>query len=463
VDTARGFDVVVVGGGSAGCVIAARLSEEPDRSVCLLEAGPDYGFRRAGAWPRELVDARVMTDAYDWRDDDSHLGAARVIGGGSAVNACAWLRPPDADLEDWGPDWAPADLHPCFDRVHETLGPRHFEGHELSPWWRAVAYATSEAGIGPGAAPMPLSVHGTERWNAAFAFLDPARERPNLTVLGDTLAERLVVSGERALAVRAIVDGQASEVNAGTVVLCAGSYGSPAVLLRSHLGQGLPIGEGLAEHFGVRIRLEPSDELIAALEQHLEEHDLFLAQGMVRAERPSADDWDLHLLPMLLPTGSSRVEAQAEKPYSLGLTAMLLQPEWRGRVTLASDDPMGIPRATPVAFRGPDLDAAVEALELAREMLATPAGAAAVERELLPGDDAPRGKEARAFLAAETPSRYFHPTGTCALGSVVDAGARVRGFDNLYVADASLIPHPVRAGTNFTVLAVAERVAELIG
>jgi choline dehydrogenase-like flavoprotein len=106
---------------------------------------------------------------------------------------------------------------------------------------------------------------------------------------------------------------------------------------------------------------------------------------------------------------------------------------------------------------------AVEALELARDLLGTRAGLAAVERELVPGAAAPRGDGARAFLAAETPSRYFHPTGTCALGSVVDEHARVRGFDNVYVADASLIPHPVRAGTNFTVMAVAERVAELIG
>jgi choline dehydrogenase len=200
VDRPGGYDVVVVGAGSAGCVVAARLSKEPDRSVCLLEAGPDYGPRAAGDWPRELVDARVMSDAFDWRDDRAHLGAARVIGGSSAVNACAWLRPPAEDLKDWGPGWAPAELGPCFDRVHQTLAPRHFDGDELSPWWRAVADASSEADVGPGPAPMPLSVHGTERWNAAFAFLDPARDRANLTVVGDATVDRVLVDGERVTA-----------------------------------------------------------------------------------------------------------------------------------------------------------------------------------------------------------------------------------------------------------------------
>jgi choline dehydrogenase len=463
VELAAGYDLVIVGAGSAGCVLAARLSEEPERSVCVLEAGPDYGPIAAGGWPPELVDARVMTDAFDWRDDDGHLGAARVIGGSSAVNACAWLRAPAADLEDWGAGWGPAELGPCFDRVHQALAPRHFDGDELSPWWRAVAGASSEANIGPGPAPMPLSVHGTERWNAAFAFLDEARDRANLTVVGEATVDRFLVDGERVTGLRAIVNGEPAEIDAGAVVLCAGAYGSPAILLRSGVGRDLPVGKQLAEHFGVRIRLEPTDDLVASLEQHLERHELFLAQGMVRATRPSASDWDLHLLPMLMPTGSGRVEGLGEKSYSLGLTAMLLQPEWRGEVTLASEDPARIPVVTPVAFEGADLDAAVEALELARALLGTRAGSAAVARELVPGLAAPRGDDARPFLAAETPSRYFHPTGTCALGSVVDERARVRGFENVYVADASLIPHPVRAGTNFTVMAVAERVAELIG
>jgi choline dehydrogenase len=141
-----------------------------------------------------------MSDAFDWRDDRAHLGAARVIGGSSAVNACAWLRPPAEDLKDWGPGWAPAELAPCFDRVHRTLAPRHFDGDELSPWWRAVADASSEADVGPGPTPMPLSVHGTERWNAAFAFLDPARDRANLTVVGDATVDRVLVDGERVTA-----------------------------------------------------------------------------------------------------------------------------------------------------------------------------------------------------------------------------------------------------------------------
>jgi choline dehydrogenase len=444
-------DVVVVGGGTAGCVVAARLSEAPDRHVVLLEAGPDHGPLADGGWPPELVDARVMTDAFDWQEGDNHLGAARTIGGSSAVNACAWLRPPADDVA-----WAP--LEPFFERADTTLQPRRFARDELSPWWSAVAEASVQCGASLRADAIPLSVRGGARWNASFAYLDPARERANLDVIGDATVDRLLEGG----GVRAIIGGEAVEMRAGAVVLCAGAYGSPAVLLRSGLGDVLPVGEGLAEHFGVRVRLEPTDELVAALDDHFARHDLFLAQGMVFGARPGATDWDLHLLPMLGPTGAGRVEGPAEKPYSLGLTAMLLMPEWRGRVTLASDDPTRLPVVTPVAFEGADLDAAVEALELARALLDTPAGRSAVERELVPGDDAGRGESSRSFLAAATPSRYFHPTGSCALGAVTDEYARVVGLENVYVADASLIPHPVRANTNWTVMAVAEWVATLL-
>ena len=474
-ETPQGFDVLVVGGGTAGCVLAARLSEDGSRSVGMVEAGPDFGPLADDGWPRELVDARVMTDAFDWHDDRDRLGAARVVGGSSAVNACALTRPPDADLDGWAPGWGASVLGPCFERAERTLAPRRFIDGELSPWWTAVADGAAEAGIVPGAAPIALNVHGTTRWNAAFAFLDAARRRPNLTVIGDAVADSIVFDGEWAVGVRAIVGGARVDFPAGAVVLCAGAYGSPAVLLRSGVGPEdelrrhgiearaiLPVGEQLAEHFGVRIRLEPSDDLIEALAIHVEEHEIFLAQGMVFATRPGAPGWDVHLVPMLMPAGAGRVAGAAGKPYSLGLTAMLLQPAWRGRVTLASADASTIPVASPVTFAGADVDAAVAALELGRTLLSTRTGSAAVERELVPGDAAPRGDAAREFLAAETPSRYFHPTGTCALGSVLDERARVRGFANLWVADASLIPRPVRAGTNFTVMAIAEHVATLV-
>jgi choline dehydrogenase len=312
------------------------------------------------------------------------------------------------------------------------------------------------------------------RWNAALAYLGPARSRPNLTVMAGTTADRLVLDGTRARGVRVTVARSAFDVEADTVVLCAGAYGSAALLLRSGVGPerelgrhgippvaALPVGEGLAEHFGVRMRLEPSEELLVEVERHLEQHELFLAHGLVRAA-PRGGPWDTHLLPMLLPTGSGRVEGPAEKPYSLGLTAMLLRPSWRGSVTLASADPAAVPVVTGLAFETADLDAAALSLELARHLLDSDAVRACVAGELVPGDDVGRGEDARAYLAAEPPSRYFHPQSTCALGTVVDENARVRGFDNLHVADASLIPEPIRAGTNWTAMAIAEHAARLV-
>jgi choline dehydrogenase len=224
------FDVVVAGGGTAGCVVAARLSEEPSRSVCLVEAGPDYGRYERGLWPADLLDGFRLAFSHSWeteREDRSQL-RARVLGGCSAHNACVVLRGVSSDY-DWGDGWSYAALEPYFDRAEEMLRARKLTQADLTPWHAAWA-----EGAGSDVILHPVNMVGSVRWNVAFAYLDPARNRPNLTIRPDTLVDR--IEGDTLVT-------DHGDIQARAIVLAAGAYGSPATLLRSGLGP--PVGENL--------------------------------------------------------------------------------------------------------------------------------------------------------------------------------------------------------------------------
>ncbi len=241
------FDIVIAGGGTAGCVLAARLSENPARSVCLLEAGPDYGPYAGGRWPDDILDACVLAvRSHCWptdRDDRSQL-RARILGGCSAHNACALVRGEPRDYDEWPAGWRSADLEPYLDRAEQELRGREFTRDELSPWHRAFADAGGDALVRH-----TWNVVGATRWNAAFAYLDPARSHPNLTIRGDTLVDRVEPDA-------GVVHTDRGSIEAETIVLAAGAYGSPAILLRS--GFGPPVGEGLTDHVGVGLEWEPT-------------------------------------------------------------------------------------------------------------------------------------------------------------------------------------------------------------
>ena len=195
------YEVVVVGGGTAGCVLAARLSEDPARTVCLVEAGPDYGPLADGRWPADIVDGRWLAlDSHRWEQDDPDdrsQARARILGGCSAHNACVVLRGADADYDEWGPGWSAADLRPYLDRAERALATRVLNGAELHPWFVAFAEA---AGADAIIHPVNMTEDGV-RWTAAFAYVDPARERPNLTILADTLVDRVLLAGDRAVGI----------------------------------------------------------------------------------------------------------------------------------------------------------------------------------------------------------------------------------------------------------------------
>jgi choline dehydrogenase len=441
------YDVVVVGGGTAGCVLAGRLSEEPSRTVCLVEAGPDYGPYAGGRWPADLLDARSLAFSHAWetdRDDRSQL-RARVLGGCSAHNACVALRGAPSDYDEWGPGWTSAELEPCFERAELALRVRQIERAELTPWHAAFADAA-----GVDAIVHRVNAVDGVRWNAGFAYLDPARGRPNLTILGQHLVDRVVF--DRGKATSVLTDR--GELNGATIVLAAGAYGTPAILLRSGIGPetGLPVGENLADHVGAGLGWEPTERLLRETEAFADVRPVPMAQVTVRGRSSSCpgDTWDTFVFPAVDRTSSG---------WEISAAAFAMKPRSRGRVRLNGPDPR-TPLAIDHGFLTDAADATViaEGVERLRELARSDAVRPYVEREVRPGPDVDALAHTRAAARG-----FFHPTGTCALGAVAEVDGRVRGFDNLHVGDASFLPTIPRSNTNLTVAAVAERLAELLG
>ena len=353
------YDVAIAGGGTAGCALAARLSEDPSRTVCLVEAGPDYGPFEGGRWPADLLDARALALSHSWetdREDRSQL-RARVIGGCSAHNACIVLRPPPEDYEAWGPGWSHAEVAPFLDRAEAVFAPRPFAGEEVSPWHRAFADAAGDDAIVHTA-----NVRGATRWNAGFAYLDPARSRANLTIRAQTLVDRVLVEGGRSVGLAT----EGGEVRARTVVVAAGAYGSPAILLRSGLDPALPVGLGLQDHVGVGLGFESTAVLQGEAARFAAEYPLFMAQVTIRARSSRCEPglWDVFHIAALEEGADGRFEASA--------ATFVMRPRSRGSVRLASEDP----RVPPVVDHGlladpVDADVLAEGIAHARALAAS--------------------------------------------------------------------------------------------
>jgi choline dehydrogenase len=456
-------DVLVLGGGSAGCVLAGRLSEDESRSVCLVEAGPDYGAYAGGGWPAELLDPGGIPETHEWNPDESWFTPlrAKVMGGCSAHNACLVVWGAPADYDAWGPGWTFAELEPHLRRAERTIAPRPlvYGLEELSPWFAGVVGAGAAAGLEvledfndpaalEGVGLGPFNIRGGVRWNASFAYVDPARGRPNLTILPDTLVDRVVVKGGRARAVAT----DRGELTAETIVVAAGAYGSPAVLLRSGIGPeddlrrlGIDVveandavGANLLDHPSAKLSFEGTEALRA---ETASAAPVLFTNGAIKARTDGCSDgtWDVHLVPVTSGTG--------ERAH---LTVVALQPRSRGSVRLASSDPAVSPAIDHGFLREPeDTELLLGGLAVAHRLAATePLRRLGRVAEM---DDRER---VRTTLAA-----IFHPAGTCAIGAVVDRALRVRGIENLYVGDASVMPSIPRANTHLTVLGIAERLA----
>ena len=350
----RYSDTVVIGGGTAGAAVAGLLAERGDQSVLLLEAGPDYGPFAEQLWPTELLDGRVVADTHDWSytsaaaaGQPGHaLQRARVIGGCSAHNGCIALWGSRADYDGWAAagnaGWSTDDLLPHFRRAAARLRVRQFAPEEITPFHGACLDAIVDSGIphttdlndmdeNVGAAMAPVNIWNDVRWNTSFAYLDPVRDRKGLTIVGDALVDKINVDRSRATSVDVVHAGEKVTVEAGRVILCAGAYGSPTVLLRSGIGPSrdlaplgistlidLPgVGANLHDHpgfsmgyFGTRLFDSLMEDFIAS------GRTVFAEQSLAKARSSRCSQaFDLHIAPVASPSSRPIRTLAVQNPH----------------------------------------------------------------------------------------------------------------------------------------------------
>lgn len=500
-DLPVGASTVVVGGGTAGAALAARLVEAGDE-VLLLEAGPDYGPRSGGRWPAPLLDALRLPLTHDWGYDSGdtysdrtvEFGRARVIGGCSSHNGCAAIWGSRLDYDGWrdagNEGWGTEDLLPLFRRASEQLRVRIFEPDQMTPFHGGFLEAAEAAGIprvhdlndldqDEGAGPNPANISDGVRWNTAIAYLDPVRGDRRLRVIGDALVDRVVVEGGRCRGVSIAVRGEARVVGADRVVLAGGTYGSPAVLQRSGIGDpadltragirtvhALPgVGGNLHDHPAIYHVLEGTAELRAQTEAFARQRWAPDEQAIakVRSSR-CARAFDLHVFTYCRP------DTQGVEGWRWVLQIACLTPRSRGRLAVRSADP----EAGPVIDHrylsdpaGEDVGVLVDGLRITRRIAAHPAYARLVGGERAPGAGIESQEQLEAYARA-TCEHYFHPVGTCKMApsgddrAVVDHRAAVHGLQSLFVADCSIMPVVPRANTNIPAAVVGEKVASLL-
>ena len=491
-------DTVVIGGGTAGAAVAGLLVEHSDQTVLLLEAGPDYGPFAEGRWPAELVDAGAIPATHDWGYDSGKqyaprvitYGRARVIGGCSSHNGCAAIWGSIVDYDGWAAlgnsGWSADELRPLFHAASERLRVRIPELGEVTPFQRIALDAAADAGIprvadlnnldeNLGMAPSPANIANGVRWNTAFAYLDPVRERSNLTIVGDSACDRLEISSGRVNAV--VVAGRDGPVRieAGRVVVAAGTYGSPAILLRSGIGDSselhaaniTPMHDlpGVVRNLHDHPRISLSYAGTRALEQLMEEfaRDHWMPEEQTIAKARSlkcTQAFDLHIYPV----GGRDLTTRTSWQWTLEVAC--LTPLSRGALRITSADTESPPIIDHRYLSDPedeDLRVLADGVALAREIAAKPSMSRLVGREISLGGSIQTRIETEAFVRSNC-LHYYHPVGTCRMGpadnpsTVVDARGKIHGLDNVYVADASIMPVIPRANTNIPALVVGERI-----
>jgi choline dehydrogenase len=490
-------DFLIVGGGAAGSVLGTRLSEDSSVRVLLLEAGPDYAATRDV--PEDLLDADGFPSSHEWgyQSEPGVLGRsipvprAKVIGGSTAHNAAAAGRGTPEDYDEWSrlgnPGWSFEQLLDDFRRLeddpegdvryHGRGGPVPIRRYtdRLTLLHRSFIRAATESGFrriedlnGPdhiGVGVVARNVVDGVRQNSSIAYLERVRQRTNLEIRGGAEVDYVVIENGRAVGVM-LVSGEV--LHAGYVVLSAGVYGSPAILMRSGIGPAdelTSLGiDVVADVPGVGAHLaeQPIFSVVFAGEPaKLTERTPPLQTMMTIAEPGSPGRPWLHVFPTTFAPGETSPTGVAFE-FNVGL----LKPRSRGRVTLAARDPQVAPRIDVNLLADPwDVASMVEGIRLARRLAHTEPLASLQQGEVFPGDAIGDDADTLTPILKAGVSFYNHASGTVRMGprsdpqAVVDATGAVRGVSGLSVADASIMPTPPSNPTTLTTMAIGEKIA----